>query len=170
MASACAFGVKGMNRAPFQSANLCSRQNRFRSTYRCGSSPEHPCRRRPTGSNQSRLVLCPNLRAVSAHRRHLDHFDQGFGLAGVAFARRGRCSSESRQRPAACGQCAKALVCRWWQAFHGPARCRHQSMVVTPECKASSICCGQIKWMWLSIPPAVRIRPSPAMPRCPGRR
>jgi hypothetical protein len=43
------------------------------------------------------------------------------------------------------------------------------SMVVTPLISASSICCGQMKWMWLSMPPAVRILPSPAMPRCPGR-
>ena len=35
-------------------------------------------------------------------------------------------------------------------------------MVVTPEASASSICCGQMKWMWLSMPPAVRMRPSPA--------
>ena len=42
------------------------------------------------------------------------------------------------------------------------------SMVVTPECSASSICCGQMKWMWASKPPAVRIRPSPAMTSVPG--
>ena len=42
------------------------------------------------------------------------------------------------------------------------------SIVVTPECSASSICCGQMKWMWLSNPPAVRIRPSPAMISVPG--
>ncbi len=35
-------------------------------------------------------------------------------------------------------------------------------MVVTPLISASSICCGQMKWMWVSIPPAVRIMPSPA--------
>ena len=42
------------------------------------------------------------------------------------------------------------------------------SIVVTPECSASSICCGQMKWMWLSNPPAVRIRPSPAITSVPG--
>ena len=36
-------------------------------------------------------------------------------------------------------------------------------MVVTPEQSASSICCGQMKWMWLSMPPAVTILPSPAI-------
>ena len=41
-------------------------------------------------------------------------------------------------------------------------------MVVRPECSASSICWGQMKWMWLSIPPAVRMRPSPAMTSVPG--
>ena len=37
------------------------------------------------------------------------------------------------------------------------------SMVVTPEYSASSICWGAMKWMWQSMPPAVRILPSPAM-------
>ena len=41
-------------------------------------------------------------------------------------------------------------------------------MVVTPEASASSICCGQMKWMWLSMPPAVTIEPSPAMISVPG--
>ena len=40
--------------------------------------------------------------------------------------------------------------------------------VVTPECSASSTCCGQMKWMWASKPPAVRILPSPAMISVPG--
>ena len=42
------------------------------------------------------------------------------------------------------------------------------SMVVMPECSASSICCGQMKWMCASKPPAVRILPSPAMTSVPG--
>ena len=35
-------------------------------------------------------------------------------------------------------------------------------MVVTPEYSAQSICCGQMKWICVSIPPAVTIIPSPA--------
>ena len=42
------------------------------------------------------------------------------------------------------------------------------SMVVMPDASASSICCGQMKWIWESIPPAVRILPSPAMISVPG--
>ena len=41
-------------------------------------------------------------------------------------------------------------------------------IMVMPEFSASSICCGQIKWMWLSMPPAVRILPSPAIASVPG--
>ena len=37
------------------------------------------------------------------------------------------------------------------------------SMVVMPDIKASSICCGQMKWMCASMPPGVTIMPSPAM-------
>ena len=42
------------------------------------------------------------------------------------------------------------------------------SMVVTPDIRASSICCGQMKWICASKPPAVRILPSPAMASVPG--
>ena len=42
------------------------------------------------------------------------------------------------------------------------------SIEVTPDVKASSICCGQMKWMWVSKPPAVRILPSPAITSVPG--
>ena len=41
-------------------------------------------------------------------------------------------------------------------------------MVVTPLASASSICCGQMKWMWLSMPPAVTIMPSQLMISVPG--
>ena len=42
------------------------------------------------------------------------------------------------------------------------------SIEVMPDIRASSICCGQMKWMWVSKPPAVRILPSPAMTSVPG--
>ncbi len=42
------------------------------------------------------------------------------------------------------------------------------SMEVTPDISASSTCCGQMKWMWVSKPPAVRIFPSPAITSVPG--
>ena len=42
------------------------------------------------------------------------------------------------------------------------------NMVVMPEASASSICCGQMKWICTSKPPAVRMRPSPAMISVPG--
>ncbi len=41
-------------------------------------------------------------------------------------------------------------------------------MVVTPDISASSICCGQMKWMCVSMPPAVTIMPSPAMISVPA--
>ena len=40
--------------------------------------------------------------------------------------------------------------------------------VVTPLASASSQICGQMKWMWLSMPPAVTIKPSAAMTSVPG--
>ena len=41
-------------------------------------------------------------------------------------------------------------------------------MVVIPLAKASSICCGQMKWIWLSMPPAVTMLPSQLMISVPG--
>ena len=41
-------------------------------------------------------------------------------------------------------------------------------MVVTPDIMASSICCGQIKWICASMQPAVNIFPSPAIISVPG--
>ncbi len=41
-------------------------------------------------------------------------------------------------------------------------------MVVTPLHSASSICCGAMKWMWLSMPPAVTMLPSQLMISVPG--
>ncbi len=41
-------------------------------------------------------------------------------------------------------------------------------IVVTPEHTASSHCCGEMKWMCVSMPPAVAMQPSPAMISVPG--
>ena len=40
--------------------------------------------------------------------------------------------------------------------------------VVTPLASATSICCGQMKWMCVSMPPAVTIFPSPAITSVAG--
>ena len=42
------------------------------------------------------------------------------------------------------------------------------NIVVMPDASASSICCGQMKWICTSMPPAVTMRPSPAMISVPG--
>ena len=41
-------------------------------------------------------------------------------------------------------------------------------MVVMPLQRASSICCGAMKWMWVSMPPAVTILPSQLITSVPG--
>ena len=41
-------------------------------------------------------------------------------------------------------------------------------IVVTPDTSASSTCCGEMKWMCVSMPPAVSRQPSPAMISVPG--
>ena len=41
-------------------------------------------------------------------------------------------------------------------------------IVVMPDISDSSICCGQMKWMWVSMPPAVTIMPSADRISVPG--
>ena len=40
--------------------------------------------------------------------------------------------------------------------------------VVMPAASATGICCGAMRWTWLSMPPAVRIRPLPAITSVDG--
>jgi hypothetical protein len=42
------------------------------------------------------------------------------------------------------------------------------SIEVMPAISASSICCGQMNWKWVTKPPAVWIFPSPAMTSVPA--
>ena len=89
----------------------------------------------------------------------------------------GRLALPLPRKPRFIGKASAACSMRW--RFSGPGvqvvakvpvagPVPPPSMVVTPEYSASSICCGQMKWMWLSMPPAVTIIPSPAMISVPG--
>ena len=72
-----------------------------------------------------------------------------------------------------------SAACNMRSMFHGPGvqvvakvpvagPVPPPSMVVTPLAKASSICCGAMKWMWVSMAPAVTIMPSQEMISVPG--
>jgi hypothetical protein len=99
----------------------------------------------------------------------LDHFFQRRGLRGIALAEE---AEVHRERVAAwiiramCQAPGVQVVASVPCAGPVPP----PSIEVTPDISASSICCGQMKWIWLSMPPAVRILPSPAMISVPGRR
>ena len=91
------------------------------------------------------------------------------GQAGVALAEEAEVHRAARRRPAACGAMFQgpgvqvvALV-----PVAGPgAAADHRGDAA--DISASSICCGQMKWMCASMPPAVTISPSPAMTSVPG--
>ena len=57
----------------------------------------------------------------------------------------------------------RATACRSSPACPRRARCRRRSASSSRPRRASSTICGQMKCTWQSIPPAVRMRPSPAM-------
>ena len=98
----------------------------------------------------------------------LHHLHQRVGARGVALARRGRGSSGRRRAPASSAPICQGPGVQVVASVPCAGPVPPPSIVVMPECSASSICCGQMKWMWLSKPPAVRILPSPAMTSVPG--
>ena len=168
VAAAGALGVEGVDGAAGDGARWCPRRSPTRSACRCGSSPGRPWRRRRGGSSRWRRGWCPSPRAASARRRRRGPSPPARRAARRCPCRRCRCSSARAStacsmRPMCQGpgvQVVASVPCA------GPVP--PPSMVVMPECSASSICCGQMKWMWASKPPAVRIRPSPAMTSVPG--
>ena len=101
----------------------------------------------------------------------------------IAPARTCSCSASGRlalplpRRPKFIGQASQA--CNMRAMFQGPGvqvvaavpaagPVPPPSIVVTPDIRASSTCCGQMKWMCASSAPAVRICPSPAIASVPG--
>ena len=88
--------------------------------------------------------------------RAADAFPMNLGFMGNAPA---ACSMRSRYQ--APGVHVVALV-----PAAGPVP--PPIIVVTPLISASSICCGQMKWIWESMPAGVAISPSPAITSVPG--
>ncbi len=80
-------------------------------------------------------------------------------------------------RPTLTGRSSTAWYIRWM--FHGPGvqvvplvpsegPVPPPIRVVMPLLSASCTCCGAMKWMWVSTPPAVAIRCSPEITSVPG--
>ena len=112
-------------------------------------------------------VSAPVFVQLKPHGASGDLLVQGLRQAGVALAQEAEVHREgfqalqhARHMPGA-GVQVVALV-----PVAGPVP--PPIIVVTPLISASSICCGQIKWMWASMAPAVSICPSPAMISVPG--
>ena len=93
-----------------------------------------------------------------------DLLAQRLGQAGVALAEEADVDRQAPRPPAACGRCARGRACRWWRWCRSAGPVPPPNMVVTPRRqRLVQDCCGQMKWMWESMPPAVTIRPSPAI-------
>ena len=91
------------------------------------------------------------------------------GQAGVALAEEAEVHREARRPPAAC-ECDVPRPRRAGGGVGagGRAGAAAEHGGDAADISASSICCGQMKWMWVSMPPAVTIMPSPAMTSVPG--
>ena len=121
-------------------------------------------RRRSEASVDGRTGSCPSLRAVSGRRHRLESAPPA-ARAGLLLplprmptltASPSKAWSMRIDVPGA-RACRSSPRCRW------RIRCRRRSVVVIPQATATSTCCGQMKWMCVSMPPAVTILPSPAM-------
>src|SRR6056297_1761456 len=167
MATARPLGVKGVDGAPLHGGDGVFDKAAF--IERIGM--DHHLHVHGIGHRKA-TVDCTRRRApilVQLERAGpgSDLFFQGGGQRGVALAAKarfiGKASAACSIRPICHGpgvQVVARVPCA------GPVP--PPSIVVRPECRASSICCGQMKWIWLSNPPAVRMRPSPAMTSVPG--
>ena len=90
----------------------------------------------------------------------------------------GRLALPLPRRPMFIGSASAA--CNMRAMFHGPGvqvvaavpaagPVPPPIIVVTPDISACSTCCGEMKWMCVSMPPGVTMQPSPATISVPGR-
>ena len=121
------------------------------------------------GSCRWRPASCPSPRAASAPQAPARIISSSAcGQRGVALAGEARGSSGRRRRLRSCASMCQAPGVQVVASVPCAGPVPPPSMVVTPDISASSICCGQMKWMCASMPPAVRILPSPAMASVAG--
>ena len=168
MAAAGAFGVEGVDGAALERLDRVFDEAGFVQRVRVDHHLHVVIVGDRQRSSRWRPASCPSPRAVSARRRRLRP------ARPVPPAAR-RCALPAK--PRFIGKASAASIMR--AMCHGPGvqvvanvpvagPVPPPSMEVTPLISASSICCGQMKWICVSKPPAVRILPSPAMISVPG--
>ena len=110
-----------------------------------------------SGSCRSPPASCPSPRAASGRSRRRRSAGSG-PRAGSRCPCPGSPGSSGRPRPpAACGAMFSGPGVQVVAKVPVAGPVPPPSMVVMPLVSASSICCGQMKWMWPSMPPAVTI-------------
>ena len=148
MAAARAFGVEGVDRAALEGRDRVLDEARFVERVGVDRHLRRRARRRRRGSCRSPPASCPSPRAASGRSRR-PRPARAARPAGWRCPCPGSRGSSGRPRPPAA--CAAM--------FHGPGvqvvakvpvagPVPPPIIVVTPDISASSICCGQMKWMW----------------------
>ena len=169
MAAAGALGVEGVDRAALEGGDGVLDEARFVRACRCGSAT---CTSISSATDRQQSIAAgvvpQSSCSLSAQAPAATCSTSASGRTGVALAEQAEVDRPGLRAPAACGRCARRRACRWWRWCRSPGRCRRRACVVMPRSSASSICCGQMKWMWQSMPPAVTILPSPAIASVPG--
>ena len=162
MTAARSLGMECMDRSVFEGCDVAP-TNPDRSACRCGSAPGRRNRRHGGG------YLCnergaPVFMQLQQHRRRHHLFFQ---------RRRGRhsyCQSQGSSEPAACSirPICQFPACGSSRSCPRPVKCHRPSSWLN-RCRAT-ICCGQMKWIWTSRPPAAAIFPSAAIASCLSQR
>ena len=134
VAAAGAFSMEGVNGAPLEGGNGCSRRNRTRSGCRCGWPRRYPslpppqgrCRWPPAWSPQSSCSFNAQAPAAICSRK-------ASGLVALPLPKKPRVHGKSPRQPGACARCARARASPWWRWCPSAGPVPPPSMVVTPE-------------------------------------
>ena len=153
--AAGALGVIGVDRAPLERRQRVLDEARLVERVGVNRDLDVVAPRRRSGSSRSRRACVPQS-SCSLRPRQPARICSSSASGGWRFPCRGsRGSSAARRPPAACARCSRRPACRWSRWSPRPARCRRRSSWSRRDISASSTCCGQMKWMCVSMPPAV---------------
>ena len=145
VSSARTFGVEGVDRTALHGGNGVFHEPGLVQSVSVDHHLHVHCIRHGTGSNRWRQVLCPSLRAISGRRPQLRPVPlDAAGRDALPLPAKarfiGKASAACNIRPICQGP-GVHVVARVPCAGPVPP----PSIVVRPECSASSICCGQMK-------------------------
>ena len=150
VAAAGALGVEGVDGAALNAASVVLDEARLVERVGVDRDLMSICSATAQAVVDRRRRGAPVLVQLHADRAGLDLLEQALRLAGVALA------EEAEVHRKASAACSMRSMCQGAAGAGGGVGAGGRPvpppiMVVMPEYSASSICCGQMKWIWLSM-------------------